>query len=191
MRKKLLNEDELKYFKLIVNGHSNLEIRQLFFKKYGKTLTEDQVNNQKRTYKLKSNKPYRFDSKNNPNYKPIWYEYITPDGYILVKVGQPSEYKLKHHIIWEKYYGKIPDDSYVMFLDQDKTNFDINNLKLIKKQDLRSVISKKILTKNKTINESYILLHKLINKTKQLQEGIKKWKIMNNYIMIFFMKIEN
>ena len=61
-----------------------------------------------------------------------------------------------------------------MFLDQDKTNFDINNLKLIKKQDLRSVISKKILTKNKTINESYILLHKLINKTKQLQECIKK-----------------
>ena len=170
MRKKLLNEDELKYFKKIVKGHSNLEIRELFFKKYGKKLTQSQVNNQKRTYNLKSDKPYRFDSKNNPNYKPIGHEYTTPDGYILVKVGQPSEYKFKHHIIWEKYYGKIPDDSYVMFLDQDKTNFDLDNLELIKKQDLRKIISKNVLTKNKEINKSNILLQKLTNKINELTE---------------------
>lgn len=175
MRKKLLNEDELKYFKSIVKGHSNLEIRKLFFKKYGKELTKDQVNNQKRIYNLKSDIDTQWKKgRTSINYKPIGYEYITPDGYILVKVGEPSGYKFKHHIIWEQHYGKIPDDSYVMFLDQDRTNFDLDNLELIKKQDLRKIISKNVLTKNKEINKSNILLQKLTNRIKQLQEDIKK-----------------
>ena len=144
MRKKLFNEEETKYFIEIVKGHTNKEVIKLFNEKYNRLLTNEQVNNQKRSLKLKSGVFHRWSKKDNPNYRPIGHEYITSDGYIQVKVAEPSVYKFKHHIIWEQHYGKIPNDSYVMFLDQDRTNFDINNLRLIKKQELRSVLSKKI-----------------------------------------------
>jgi hypothetical protein len=65
------------------------------------------------------------------------------DGYILIKVaepnpynGQPTRYRHKHHVIWEKHNGLIPESHTVTFIDEDKTNCDINNLELISRAEL-------------------------------------------------------
>lgn len=61
--------------------------------------------------------------------KPIGYE-ARPDhrGRVYVKVGQPSEYRLKHHVIWEQHFGPIPENHVIKFKDGDDTNFHPSNL---------------------------------------------------------------
>ncbi len=74
-----------------------------------------------------------------PNRKPLGSERIdTKDGYIYIKVaetdpytGFPTRYKLKHHHVWEQYYGPIPDGKIVTFIDGNKLNCAIDNLEMI------------------------------------------------------------
>lgn len=68
------------------------------------------------------------------NHKPIGYERITRDGYIEVKVrddGYKKNFALKHRLVWEKHYGKIPEGYNVQFKDGNRQNCDISNLYLI------------------------------------------------------------
>ena len=59
------------------------------------------------------------------------------DGYIRVKISNHpyfyTRWRLKHHIIYEKYNPniKIGKTDKVIFLDGNKRNFDIHNLKLV------------------------------------------------------------
>ena len=73
------------------------------------------------------------------SYKPVGTERITEDGYTEIKVKDPNVWKLKHRIIYEEHYGEIPKGYVVMFLDRDKSNFDINNLILISRNQLRTL----------------------------------------------------
>lgn len=58
-------------------------------------------------------------------------------GYIRVKISNHpnsrTRWRLKHHIIYEKYHPniKIGKTDRVIFLDGNKRNFDIHNLKLV------------------------------------------------------------
>lgn len=56
-------------------------------------------------------------------------------GYTYIKykddLGAMDNWKLLHHIIYEKHYGKIPNGYNVVFVDNDPSNFDIDNLACI------------------------------------------------------------
>ena len=57
----------------------------------------------------------------------------TDEGRVLVKVndkvlGGRDNWEYKHHLIWEKHYGKVPEGYRVLFLDGNTHNFDISNL---------------------------------------------------------------
>ena len=62
---------------------------------------------------------------------------LEDNGYIRVKISNHPNYhtrwRLKHHIIYEKYHPniKIGKTDRVIFLDGNKRNFDIHNLKLV------------------------------------------------------------
>lgn len=61
-------------------------------------------------------------------------------GYIFVKTNDvrhegstsysdmSENWQPKHRVIYENTYGKIPNDKIVIFLDNDRTNFNIDNL---------------------------------------------------------------
>ena len=57
------------------------------------------------------------------------------DGNMLkIKVGN-HKWEYLQRKIYEDYYNvKLPDDVYVIFLDQNKRNFDIKNLKAISRR---------------------------------------------------------
>lgn len=65
------------------------------------------------------------------NHRPVGSERIDKDGYVMVKVQEPNVWALKHRVVWEEHHGKVPDGHVITFVDQDKTNTDISNLKLI------------------------------------------------------------
>jgi hypothetical protein len=68
------------------------------------------------------------------NTKYDGYERTTVDGYIEVRVKK-GVFKLKHRIIYEQHYGPIPKNMYVIFKDKNQSNFDIDNLELLSKQE--------------------------------------------------------
>lgn len=80
------------------------------------------------------------------NHRPVGSERVT-DGYVYIKVAEPKTWRLKHVLIWEKHHGKVPKNHVILFADQDKTNFDIDNLILVSRGQLA------ILNKNKLIFE--------------------------------------
>lgn len=74
--------------------------------------------------------------------KPVGYERVDREGYTWVKVrdsrsdgiqrnepGHHNEnYRLKHHVVWERLNGPIPPSTMIVFADRDKSNFDHGNL---------------------------------------------------------------
>jgi hypothetical protein len=78
-----------------------------------------------------------FKPGNRPQtWKPVGTERVNGDGYIDVRIRNPSgkrwkNWKAKHRIIWEKAYGKIPRGHIVIFADGDKRNFALDNLLLV------------------------------------------------------------
>lgn len=74
------------------------------------------------------------------NYHPIGHERVdSKDGYTLVKVADKNPwksscsgwYRHKHVIIWERHNGPVPDGMCIRFKDNNRLNFDINNLLLV------------------------------------------------------------
>lgn len=75
------------------------------------------------------------------NLKPIGHERIcSKDGFVLIKVeavnpytGAKTRYRPKHHVVWEKANGEIPEGMVIRFIDGDQLNCDIDNLMCVSK----------------------------------------------------------
>ncbi len=84
---------------------------------------------------IERTKATRFKKGHIPyNHHPIGSERIDKDGYIMVKVGEPSKWKLKHRYIWEQMYGKIPKGCNIQFKDGNRLNVSIENLYIINRK---------------------------------------------------------
>lgn len=80
--------------------------------------------------------PTMFKKGNKPhNYRAVGSSRITKDGYTEIKVADPNKWRLKHIIIWEKEFGPMPKHHCIIFLDGNKQNFDLKNLKLISRNE--------------------------------------------------------
>ena len=60
-------------------------------------------------------------------------------GYVIVKVAdtgvRSKDWVPKHRYIWEKAYGKIPEGYIISFLDNDRMNFQLDNLCLMTRKE--------------------------------------------------------
>ena len=108
------------------------------------------------------------------SYKPVGTERITKDGYTEIKVKDPNVWKLKHRIIYEEHYGEIPKGHVVMFLDRNKSNFDINNLILISRNQLRKLNQNNLIKDDPELTKSGIILADLLIKINEKDKEIKK-----------------
>lgn len=98
------------------------------------------------------------------NHKPIGSERAGKDGYIQIKVAEPNKWQQKNVYIYEQFYGiKIPKGHKVIFLDQNKYNFDISNLALVQNSEHLIMCSKNRFSKNKEITKTFLSLSKLEN----------------------------
>ena len=108
------------------------------------------------------------------NYKPVGTERITEDGYTEIKVKDPNVWKLKHRLIYEEHYGEITNGYVVMFLDRDKSNFDINNLILISRNQLKTLNQNDLIKDDPELTKSGIILADLLIKINEKDKEIKK-----------------
>lgn len=74
-----------------------------------------------------------FKKGNTPqNHKPVGSERIdSKDGFVLIKVSEPSKWRLKHVVLWEKHNGPVPKGHKIVFLDSNRQNIVIENLVIV------------------------------------------------------------
>lgn len=167
-RKRLFSEEEENFIKENVKGRYNKELTEMLNRKFKTNYTVEQVSALKNRRKWTSGLTGRFKKGQKPwnkgkkglyftgsekgwfkkgqkatNHRPVGSERISKDGYIVVKVQEKGKYqerrRNKHVVEWEKHHGPIPKNHVVVFLDSDKTNVSIDNLKMIHRRTLSYV----------------------------------------------------
>jgi len=159
MRRRFSNLERA-FLWMTVEGRSHKEIAEMFNRKFDNPITETQVksfihnnrlNTGKTGYFQKGNPPYNKGITGGPSrspstcfkkghlpsmYRPAGSVRTDVDGYTLVKVADPNKWKMKHVLVYEQAYGKVPPGKVVIFGDGDKQNFELDNLVLVSRAEL-------------------------------------------------------
>ena len=100
--------------------------------------------------------------------RPVGSERIcSKDGYILIKTAEPSVWRHKHNVLWERHHGEIPKHHIVRFLDGNKLNVVIENLQLV------SRAANAVLNLHNKPNTDNPQLNKAIMLTEELKQKVK------------------
>lgn len=118
-----------------------------------------------------------------PLYKPIGSERVKKDGYVQIKVSK-DKWEMKNRFVYEEHYGKLNDNEDVIFLDGDKTNFDISNLMKVTHNESFKLNINGLRTNDKELTKVGVGIVKLDNaiknKTKtNADRKDKKWNMRN------------
>ena len=108
------------------------------------------------------------------NHKEIGSERITKDGYIMIKVRDGclnKNWELKHRWLYEKEYGKIPEGYNLIFLDGNKQNLDLDNLKLVSKSEDLIMNNHNLFSTDPAITDTGTLIAKVIDKANKVQKN--------------------
>lgn len=130
-------------------------------KKWNDYLTKEQQERAKKTCFKKGNIPN--------NHRIVGSERITIDGYVEIKVAEPNKWELKSRVIYERVYGKIPDNHKIIYLDGNKKNLDISNLKAISYAEELIMNKNKLRFDKKELTETGYLISKIINERGKLK----------------------
>lgn len=193
------SDEEKEYLKEITPGHHYVEIAELMNKKFDREFTVKLVKNAIGRYKLNTGFDGRFEKGLIPhnkgqkgvcakgaekgwfkkgqtpiNHKPVGSERITKDGYIMLKVAEPNKWRLKHVVEWEKHNGKLPKNHALIFLDRNKQNTSIDNLKLVSRSELLIINRDNLLKDNKELNETVVIIAKVTDKVQKIRNRSDK-----------------
>ena len=109
------------------------------------------------------------------NHKPVGSERIdSKDGYVLIKVAEPNKYVLKHRWIWEQAYGPIPKNHNIIFLDGNKQNICLENLKMVSRREQLVMNRKGLFFDNRETTSAGHNIAKLLVGVAQAEEAIRK-----------------
>ncbi len=150
--------EEKAFLRSFIPGHFSHEIQRTFEEKFGRSITCSQIKNFKGNNKVRSGMDTRFKKGTVPpnkgkkmsaeqyakssstmfkkggipqNYRPVGSERVNVDGYIEIKVADPSKWELKHRFVWEENNGKIPAGMNLIFKDNNPLNVKLDNLMLV------------------------------------------------------------
>lgn len=193
--------DEMRKFILDnYKGVSTRELTDRFNVRFETDVTPEQMKSYKGNHKLnsglngyfpKGNVPHNKGKKMSPEvyekvkhtmfqkgqmpvqHRPVGSERVNVDGYIEIKVEEPKKWRLKHNVVWEQHNGEIPKGSVVIFLDGDKLNISIDNLKLIKRSELLIMNQYNLYGANAETTEVATSLAKLIDTTNKAKRKEK------------------
>ena len=85
------------------------------------------------------------------HWRPVGSTRIDKDGYIRIKTKEPCHWKLAHIHEWEKHHGKFNrHKDVIMFVDGDRTNWRIENLRKVPRRILGPINQWCLLYKERT-----------------------------------------
>lgn len=161
-------KEQVDYLKSICTGRTRQEIHTLFNQKFGLSVTFGSIRSAMSRYGIKNklqgyNSQFRnghqpwnkgkkglfFGDRDNwfkkgdehYNALPVGSESVK-EGYVWVKVAQPSEWERKHLKIWRDEHGEIPDGKLIRFKDGNKMNVVLSNLFMTDRRVATSVVKR-------------------------------------------------
>ena len=188
-------DEEKEYLKEICFDKSYKEIASLMTNKFNYEFKTTQVQSAIKRYGLTTGRSGYFKKGSEPwnkgkrgymganktsfkkgmipkNHKPVGTERVdNREGYIKIKIKEPDKWELKHKFIYESHYGKIKKGNVVIFLDGNKNNFDINNLKCITREQLLTLNKNNLIKKNANLTELGIEVANLIIKSNEIKRN--------------------
>lgn len=170
MRNKYSKEFEKEMYKKAPNKTID-KLLDIAINKYNYHITKEMLMNylSKRQIRYKDYNPNKAQAMGNRI--PIGTEYIKPDGMVLVKI-KPNKWEYKQRYIYEQYHKvELPKETMVIFLDGDKTNFDINNLMAVSTPEYNCIRNKDLLSNNSMITKTAILSARLYYKSKEREKN--------------------
>ncbi len=135
-------EEERKFLKEFIPGHTRKEIQKAFNDRFGCNVSVSAIGHYMNRNKIKNGFTGRFQKGNIPANKgkkwsntkkrcPVGSEFVNSLGYIQIKIAEPNKWVAKHRYVWENANGSIPKGYMVSFRDNNKQNVNINNLMLV------------------------------------------------------------
>lgn len=174
-----------------IKGRYRKELTEMFNSHFSVELTLSQITGFIKRNKLKSEidaqfkighasankgkkgggwEPTQFKTGNKPhNYLPVGSERVNGDGYVDIKISDPNKWRGKHILVWEKHNGPVTKGYSVIFGDGDRSNFDINNLILVSRQQLLILNKNKLIQSNADLTRTAVIIadiNQKINKRK-------------------------
>lgn len=160
-------KEELQFFREYAVGHYRREIQEEFIKRFGWNITLIQIKNMLKKLNIKTGVKPGFPKGHVPankgkkmppdvyekmmlgmakrkticpKQKSIGEESVTTNGYIKVKIAEPDVWEYKHRFMYEQYHNvKLKSDDLIIFVDNNKKNFDKDNLELINRSILSDI----------------------------------------------------
>jgi hypothetical protein len=187
--KKVYTDEHLAWLKEHFKTMAIKELTAAFNAEFGMNKTAIAIHGILNRKKIRANRDSRFKPGNKPwntgtkgatsanktsfkpgqkpkNTKPIGSERIDKDRYVMVKVSEESpQFRYKHIVIYEKYYGPVPDGYCVIFKDSDIRNFDPENLCVVSRPELLQMNRNKYASQPGELKSTVLALSKLQVKT--------------------------
>lgn len=167
---RLCSDEELEFIKENVKGKTSNELMEIFNQKFNRNLTRKQIIYVKKVNKLRSGIDTKFSKGSQPhNYKHIGSEFVDSQGYTWIKIANPNEWIHKSLFVYEQAYGKIPKGYSVIFLNGNRGDHSINNLKLVRNKEKLVMKNKHLFYENKELTKTGILIAEIINKSSEVR----------------------
>ena len=196
----LFTTAQIEFIKANAKGLTNQELADLVNKTFDLLISARQMNTWKQNHGVTSGLDFCFKKGSVPankgtkgiynvggnktsfkkgqeplNYKPIGYERVDRDGYVLVKVQDNGpwheRWKHKHKVLWEKVNGQVPHGHKLLFADQDKQNINLENLILVSNKQMATLNKKGLLTNNPDFNRTGIIMADIYSKISERKKN--------------------
>ena len=179
-------ETELEYLREIAKGKYISEIVELMSKKFNYSFRKTQIKSAMTKHKIKNgmknkvpkgfepwNKGLQIGNSHIHNLKNVGDEYINSDGFVMIKLDNPTRWVHKHRYLYEQTFGEIPKDKVLIFLDGNKQNLNLDNLKCITRKQLIKMNQNKLFFNNAELTEAGSELANLMLKINEVSKNKK------------------
>lgn len=179
----LFNQEQIEFIKKNVDGNRNKELAQLINDRFSLSITSTQICQWKQTHGVKSKTSLYgwrkgktggqdFKIPSEPSHsKPVGSERVTKRGVVQIKVAR-GKWIDKHRYLYEQANGSIPDNHIIIFMNGDKSDIRLENLKCISRRELSYMNKQKYEIYDSDSKESAILLSKIGLKGSELVREI-------------------
>ena len=107
------------------------------------------------------------------NTREIFTERVNKAGYTEIKIEEPKKWEKKHRWIWRQKYGEIPKGSVIIFADGNKSNFDINNLICVTRNELKVLNKCRLISSDPELTKTGLNVAKIRIKLAELRKEKK------------------
>ena len=159
-------DKEISYLIKIAKGKYLSEIAELMSEKFNYPFRKTQIKSAMTKHKIKNNmkskvpkgltpwnKGLQIGNSHIHNLKNVGDEYINSSGFTMLKLDNPTRWVQKHRYLYEQEFGEIPKDKVLIFLDGNKQNLSLDNLKCITRKQLIKMNQNKLFYNNAELTE--------------------------------------